>query len=86
MYGFVWTNMDILDIQNQKVAHLVQLRPTADSEGGVKVCINAHPNHSDGHLKEDGGQKANVLSHQFPSDLMLVRLQHDKQKGLPNYE
>ncbi|WP_230460127.1 hypothetical protein, partial [Sansalvadorimonas verongulae] len=63
MHAFVWTNMDILDMQNQKVAHLVQPHPAADSEGGVKLCINSHPNHSDGYLKGDGGQKANVLSH-----------------------
>ncbi|MTI14985.1 hypothetical protein E1189_18460 [Sansalvadorimonas verongulae] len=80
-HRFVWTNMDILDTQNQKIAHLMQVQPAPDSEGGVKICVNApHANNAEAILKKKDEQEAKVLSHKFPSDLMLIRLQHDKKK------
>ncbi|MTI14201.1 hypothetical protein [Sansalvadorimonas verongulae] len=79
-HRFVWTNMDVLDTQNQKVAHLVQYYPASGSEGGVKICIGSNFNHSVGHLKTIDEQEAKVLSHEFPSDLMLIRIRHDKNK------
>ncbi len=75
----VWTDMEILDAHNQTVAPLMQCVPAADSEGGVKICVNAlRPEDADGYLKHQQG--STVRSHRFPSGLALLRFRHDKQK------
>ncbi len=75
----VWTSMEILNAHNQKIALLNQFEPAwGDPSCGEKMCVNnEHSNLSTGYLKV--WEEARVLSHEFPSNLILVRFRHDQQ-------
>ena len=73
---YLWTYVDLLDTKNRTIANLEQFCHPYGSEGAVK--INGTISTALACLTRESSKK--VLGHQFPSNLILVRFRHDKNK------